>query len=436
IGAIIANHVVAIDDIDGDLSNQVVIVTDAYTTNEQTVGDYDVVLSVSDSSGNEAFFTLTILVKDEIAPVIIGPDIVDISVDEITIIDGIIANNFSMLDEYDNILNDYVVVDNYTANKRILGEYLVSFSVEDDSLNVASKTFTVNVVDITNPVMVGDNIYNSYLSSPLYLSDVLDSVSFTDNYYDLSGVDPTIVVDNFSLNELVPGTYNINIEMEDGSNNVLSETLTINVIDDVAPIISGPVSYSGSYNNALLVSDFVAMLNVSDNVDALTTDNIYVISDNYSNRVSEVGNYIIVFGIIDINNNEDIHQLDITLFDDVAPVIYVDNYIVTVNLSATFNENDALKLLLNSNELANDNYTIITLIDEYKGNEKTPGAYIYRLSFTNENGEVFEKEFLVKVADTDGLNISKDLLPRNIAIYSSIFGYSVFILLKRRKIVI
>ena len=69
------------------------------------------------------------------------------------------------------------------------------------------------------------------------------------------------------------------------------------------------------------------MLSVSDNVDNVLLTDIYIISDSYTSRVNDIGDYVVVFGVIDTNNNETTHQININLFDDVAPVIYVDDYI-------------------------------------------------------------------------------------------------------------
>ncbi len=434
IATIINEHITVIDDIDGDITNRIVIVSDEYTTHEQIVGEYDVHLSVTDDANNEAFFNLTIMVKDEIPPVITGPNKVTVSISDLPSIQTIMDDNFVIYDEYDNNLNGYTIIDEYSPNNSILGEYSITYEVVDDSLNTANASFDIEVVDVTIPIMIGNNIHNSYLSNPLSVTEILNSLSFSDNYSDLTDVTPTIISDEFSSNELIPGTYYINIEIMDSSNNTLSELLTINVIDDVPALIFGPVDYNGSYNQNLLLSDFKDMLSVSDNVDALSNNDIYIISDTYSSRTSKIGDYTIVFGVKDSNNNESTHQIDITLFDGVAPVIYVDNYIITVNLNSTFNENDALKLLLNSNELNNGNYTIVRLIDEYTGNEKNPGSYIYRLSFTNDEGETYEKEFLVKVEETNIISINKDLLVRNIAVYSFVLGYVTFVLIKIKKI--
>jgi hypothetical protein len=175
------------------------------------------------------------------------------------------------------------------------------------------------------------------------------------------------------------------------------------------------------------------MMNVNDNVDLLGNSDLYIVSDNYTSRTSNLGNFEIVLGLIDTNNNSATHSISINLFDDIAPVIYVDNYIITVDLSSTFTETDALKLLLNSNELKEEEYVITKVIDEYSGNEDNPGSYIYKLAFTNENGDIFEKEFLVKVLGSNMFKIEKALIPRNIAVYSLIVGFSVFIVIKRKK---
>lgn len=436
ISSIIDNHILAIDDIDGDISENIIIVSDAYTTNEQTVGEYDVLLSVSDNSGNEAFFTLTVMVKDEIQPVIVGPLTVHVSVESTLTITDIINDTYNIYDECDPSPSLVVTTDGYTSHKDVLGIYLVSFDVIDESLNTRSKTFSINVLDYDYPVLISSSVFESNLSSPINLADVINSLVYTDNYDDLSGVVPTLVTDYFSGNELSPGTYTINVEVEDSSGNILNSTLTINVSDDVLPNISGPVSYSGSYEIEQSLNDFINMLSVSDNVDFLSNSDLYIITDTYSSRTTKIGNFVIIFGVMDSSGNERIHQLDINIFDDVAPVIYVDNYVITVNLSATFNEEDALKLLLNSRELATGNYVITKLIDEYTGNENNPGTYIYRLLFQDDEGNTFEKEFLVKVTDTNTFNYETDLLPRNLVVYTSMFGYLVFIIIKKRKITI
>ncbi|MCD6482472.1 MAG: hypothetical protein J7K80_01870, partial [Candidatus Izimaplasma sp.] len=157
IATIINNHITAIDDIDGDISNQIVIISDEYTTHEQIVGEYDVYLSVTDNANNEAFFNLTIMVKDEILPVITGPNKITVSVSDLPTIQDIMNNNFVIYDEYDSNLEGYTTVDEYSPNNSVLGEYSITYEVVDDSLNTTNISFDIEVVDITSPTMIGNN---------------------------------------------------------------------------------------------------------------------------------------------------------------------------------------------------------------------------------------------------------------------------------------
>ena len=434
ISSIIADHIYAIDDIDGDISSEIIIVSDEYTLNEQVVGEYDVVLSVSDQGGNTSLFNLTVMVKDEIDPVIDGDTLVNLVIGrEEGSLNDLIWELFDISDEYDESPSMNILIDNFTPNKDTVGLYSVTFEVIDSSLNRVSKTFSINLEDTEGPVMISSNFIASYLSNQLNLNDIISSLVFEDNYDNLSLVTPTVVIDNYTGNENIPGNYSIKIAISDNSNNTLSEIITVNVVDDVAPVISGISDFSGSYTEELSVNDFLNMMNVNDNVDSLLNSDLYIVSDNYTNRVSDIGNFEIVLGLLDTNNNTTTHNISITLFDDIAPVIYVDNYIITVNLKSTFTETDALKLLLSSKELSEEEYEITKMIDEYSGNEDVPGAYIYRLAFTNENGDIFEKEFLVKVLGSNMFEIEKDLIPRNIAVYSLMIGFLIFIVIKKKK---
>ncbi len=426
--SIINNHIVVIDEVDGDITSNIVIISDLYTGNEQKVGEYLVELSASDSSGNIAYFSLSILVKDEIDPIITGPTDIDISISEITNINEIITNYFTVSDGYGTVTTN-ILIDNYTVNKDLLGIYLVKLEAVDESLNSVSLEFNISLVDIDSPVVTSILNVDSYLSNPLDLTGVLDTIILTDNYDDMSNPNIIVISNQFNGNESIPGTYTINFDVSDGQGNTINEDIVVTVIDDVAPEISGPITYQGSYEEELLASDFLNMLNVSDNSDSLSLIDMYVIEDTYSNRSGITGSYLITFGVIDSNNNEITHSISITLFDDIAPIIYIDDYIVTVDMESTFTTDDALTLLINSNELTEGSYTVKKLFDGYSGNELNEGTYVYLLEFTNNSGESFQKEFLVKVIDTDDSLIDEDLVIRNIILYSfsiAFFGYVVY----------
>jgi hypothetical protein len=120
------------------------------------------------------------------------------------------------------------------------------------------------------------------------------------------------------------------------------------------------------------------------------------------------------------------------LLDDIPPVIYVDSYIINVSSGTSFTNKDALRLMLSSKELLPGEYKMDTLINEYQGNEEKPGNYLYKVSFTSEEGEVLEKEFIIKVEeDTNGF---KDFVNfRRLVIYGLSFGLLGLIVYKVKK---
>ena len=112
---------------------------------------------------------------------------------------------------------------------------------------------------------------------------------------------------------------------------------------------------------------------------------------------------------------------------------YVDNYVVTVDSKSTFSPDDAISLLINSEELKEASYTVRTLFDGYSGNETNEGSYIYLLEFTNDLGESFEKEFVVNVIDNNENNFDKNLVLRNVIVYSISIGIFTYVVFKNRK---
>lgn len=429
---IIDNHLTVVDEVDGDISNSIEIISDSYTGNENIIGDYLVQLRASDSSGNTSYFNLNILVKDEVSPVVIGPESIEYSVSDNNSLLDIINEIYQIEDEISTTTIN-ILIDDYTINKDLIGTYRVEFEVEDESSNITVKRFEISLIDNEFPEIVSNLNINSYLSSPINLQDVLSGLVFTDNYTDMSEMLLNIISNEFTGNENNPGTYLINFEISDESGNKINDNLVIKVVDNILPQIGGPLTYQGSYTEDLDLNDFINMISVSDNVGNVTIEDMYVINDTYTSRTNITGSYIITFGIQDDNNNENSHSINITLFDDVAPIIYVDNYIVTVGMNSTFTTNDAVKLMINSEELVEGSYSVKPLFDEYSGNENIEGSYIYLLEFTDDNGQSYEKEFVVKVIDENDSEIDKSLLFRNIAVYSLTIGVFSFVVYKNRK---
>ncbi|MDC0558941.1 hypothetical protein OAO42_00865 [Candidatus Izimaplasma bacterium] len=431
---IIDNHIVVMDDIDGDITNEIVIVSDEYSGNENTVGEYIVLLQATDAAGNIASFNLTVVVKDEIVPIITGPSLVTVNIDDVPSIGTIVNNNVTAIDDYDGSITPVVVTDDYTSNIDTLGEYEVIVKTVDSSMNEAQKSFNIIIEDTTDPYIESSNTVIMNQSNTKNINQIVDELVIGDNYYEEEDIFIAITSDEYTGFEGVEGDYLVSIDLTDPSGNTIEETFTVTVVDDIFPIITGPSTYSYSYTETKTLDDFKSLLAIADNVDSFTISDINVLTDEFTTRATDIGSFTIILSVTDSAGNVSTHEMLITIVDDIAPVIFIDNYIITLSAASTFNEGDALKLLLTNNELTDRQYTVKKLLDEYTGNEELPGTYEYNLKFTDdETGDEYIKEFIIKVEDETPLEMDPKLIIRNVISYTSVVGIIVFIAIKSKK---
>ena len=430
---IISEHIVVIDDIDGDITDNIVIVSDEYSSNINNAGEYLVVLSATDEFGNIATFNLTIIVKDEVLPEIMGPSVLNLSVSSLSSIEAAINDNFTAVDGHDGQLNIVVIDDNYTLNKNILGSYDVSIEATDASLNTITKDITITVNDVDKPVLESSNIVNVFLSTPITLNAIYNNLVITDNYDDSEDLVIVSITDNYTDNKDVIGNYQVDFSVSDSSGNINNLTIYINVIDNVVPVITGPETLVFSYTEEYVLNDFTNLLTVWDDYDTLTNADLTITENTFTNRTEEVGHFSITYSLMDSSGNIVSHKIELTIIDDQAPVIYIDNYLITVSNNASFKKEDALRMLINNREIPEGDYEITTLVDEYLGNENIPGSYQYSIKLTDDMGQSYQKDFVVKVPELEESNLDSKTLIRNIVVYSLVISVITFVIFKNKK---
>ncbi|MDD5182845.1 MAG: hypothetical protein PHU02_01585, partial [Bacilli bacterium] len=217
--------VTATDNYDLDLTNSIELINDVYPTSSTIIGIYPVTYKVSDSSNNITEFTMNINVRDNIAPVIEGNNVIDIgNLEEFTIEQ--IKETLTVTDDIDENIILEVYQDNYSLNQHKVGSYDVVFFAKDNSNNYAYFTVTINVVDSESPVFVLDNgiINISSSANPMSTNDIL---LLSSKYYGFNEDSKyTIVFDEYKKNNDL------------GKHDVLFESsgkkykLNINVVED------------------------------------------------------------------------------------------------------------------------------------------------------------------------------------------------------------
>ncbi|WP_296319330.1 immunoglobulin-like domain-containing protein [Winogradskyella sp.] len=215
----------ATDNVDGDISANIVIGGDTVNTN--VAGTYVVTYNVSDAAGNAATeVTRTVNVNaDTTAPVITlnGSSTVNLNIGDTYNELGATAT-----DNVDGDISANIVVGGDTVNTSIAGTYIVTYNVSDAAGNAATQvTRTVNVnPDTTAPVitLIGASTINltvgdTYTEQGATASDNIDG--------DISA---NIVIGGDIVNTGVAGTYVVTYNVSDAAGNAATQvTRTVNV---------------------------------------------------------------------------------------------------------------------------------------------------------------------------------------------------------------
>jgi hypothetical protein len=286
----------AIDDVDGDISGNIVIGGDTVNTN--AVGTYLITYNVSDAAGNAATEVIrTVNVNpDTTAPVITlnGASTVNINV----------GGNYTELgatatDNVDGDISANIVIGGDTVNTNTAGTYIVTYNVSDAAGNAATQvTRTVNVApDTTAPVitLIGS------ASITLELGDTYTEQGATATD-DIDGdISANIVIGGDTVNTNIASTYIITYNVSDAAGNSAAQvtrTVTVNP-DTTIPVIN----LIGSSTINLLVGDIYTELGATatDNVDGDITANIIIGGDSVNTNVA--GTYLITYNVSDSSGN-------------------------------------------------------------------------------------------------------------------------------------
>lgn len=269
-GALTAN-----DNVDGDLTNDIEVITDEFSSRTNKLGEFLVKFGVKDQRHNQSFYHMYVRVLDLTAPVISGQDQIEI---ELNVDDKSLSQMISKYTVQDNIdvlssSNILISKDTYTANQSKLGNYMVELSVKDLSNNISQKEVMIRVKDTTPPSIKGPSVLFSYLSESI---KTLEDIKRLYNVTDLVDSEASLLI-NYDLTTYQHqlGDHVIKIEATDLSNNKVTKEVVVKVIDDLSPTFD--------------VSDFVLKRSV---VDQMTKEELvsYLTRElkTRNNRISDV----------------------------------------------------------------------------------------------------------------------------------------------------
>lgn len=298
----IKSKLTAVDETDGDVSDSIAIAEDNYTGHETELGAHTIKFSAQDLSGNVSYLSVTIHVRDVTGPVIEGPETVTYSYDDIISEDQFLLN-YSISDNCDpapSLTTSYPT--NIFDKANALGTYTVNVNGTDASGNTATKAVQVQIVDEKAPVIEGPTTISKRNSVVLTTSEILAQYSAKDAYDGACTV--YIVEDNFTGNGDKVGTYTIKLGAKDSSNNEGTKVLTIEVIDDIAPV--------WYVDNTLIYVDASVTLTHQDIIDLMIANGeiannyalVTITNDEYEADPTVPGTYSAKVRVTYANGNE------------------------------------------------------------------------------------------------------------------------------------
>lgn len=269
-------------------------------------------------------------------------------------------------------------------------------------------TFTTTNPDITPPQWTHPPVSFTINDS--------EFLGYQENASDETGIDSFWLNDTsfFSINNtgflinttnLTPGSYPLNMSVNDTSNNILSATITITVEDVTFPVWLEEPSDISAYDNESLGIQY----NVSDSggIDSYFIDNTSFFDINqsgffYNNTNLTLGAYTINISVNDTANNILSKQITITVVDATYPVWN--------ETPSSFQINESIQISIQYNATDNNN------IDSYFINDTTafnitragtlynltntlPGNYNLLISVNDTSNNVNSSEITITILD-------------------------------------
>lgn len=222
----IKENLIAIDNCDGNISEQLFVKYDEYTNNMKKIGTYSVIFGVSDSSGNLATYPVEIEVKnsDTTPPIISGDDIIYTDVNS-SLKNSDILSKYTASDNEDGDLTSNIVIlrNEYEYNTTKRGTYVINLKVTDSSGNVGTKDILIVNMETEGPVFLLSPLFIS-ITNDMKFKTYSDVIAYLYNENIIDNNDYVMIYDDYLLNQEEIGEHLIRlrkIETEEDINVIM-----------------------------------------------------------------------------------------------------------------------------------------------------------------------------------------------------------------------
>ena len=347
--------------------------------------DQIVTLTVIDDNGNTSTGTAVVTVEDTTAPIVITNNVtIELDANGVASITAEDINNGS-----NDICSAVTLeLDKTSFDCSDLGENTVTLTVIDFYGNEAEGMAIVTVKDITEPIVVTNNItieLDENGSAEIKASEI------DNDSYDLCGA-VTSELDKTSFDCSNLGENTVILTVTDSYGNKADGSAIVMVEDNINPI--------AKTKNIIAELDANGTVTIaSSDINNGSTDNCSVESfalDITEFDCSAIGKNVVTLTVTDISGNESSATAEVTILDNVAPIAIAKN--ITIDLD----ENDMATLLAGEvDNGSNDNCAIASIsIDKTTFDCSNIGENTVVLTVTDTSGNISTTTAIVTVKKT------------------------------------
>ena len=332
-----------------------------------------------------------------------------------------IKSALTAIDETDGNVTSSIVIksDNYTANNKKLGSYDIVFEASDKKGNKSTLTVTVVVQDLVYPTINGAETQTFSYTAAKTLDDVKALYTVSDNYDTSLSISVDSQSPNFDGTKV--GTYSLVLSATDSSSHKTTKSITVNIIDDVAPVISGSTSFVTSNVTATTLDDIKSRCGITstDAIDGACSVNVK--ADTLTGNSNKVGNYYVIFESVDTKGNKSELRVDVSITDGIPPVFYIDETIIYAANNIAMTNVDLCNLMIATCEIDSSKPYSLAITDTNgyltvaaNGDEVPLGNYevVATVTYKDGNKDVYTKT--ISVYDPDAVDLETEEVNKNI----------------------
>ena len=303
--------VITTSDIDNNSDDNCAVATlelDQETFDCSEVGINTVTLTVTDVNGNESTCSATVIVEDNVPPVMACQDITVYldALGEISILPADVDAGTTDNCELDTL---YVTPNQFTCSG--VGVNPVTLTATDVNQNTSSCVANVTVIDTISPIAVCQDI-TIQLDS---LGQATIEPSEIDNgSNDACGVlNMTVDVSTFDCSTITSNT--VTLTVEDNNGNIATCTAEVTIEDNVAPeaVCEDVTLYLDDNGTVFLASADVD----GGSTDNCAVDSVFLAQNDFT--CADLGSNIIELSVVDVNGNVDVCAAEVTVLDTISP---------------------------------------------------------------------------------------------------------------------